>query len=96
MELYSLLEKSKADPSNCVPRPQKRGNGNGARDSAPFEYAQGRRDDSVKAGASGWDITFEFRIVGGIESGCDAGRLPGVLRLLHGQFGANPLLQLLL
>src|SRR5579859_2530558 len=40
MRRYSLLEKLKADPSNCVPRPRKiGGNGNNARHSA--------RDDSA-------------------------------------------------
>ena len=83
-------------PRTASRAPEKRGNGNSARDSAPFEYAQGRRDDSVEAGASSWDISFESGIVCATRSRCGGGRLPRVLRLLHGQFGANPLLQLLL
>jgi hypothetical protein len=39
-----------------------------------------------------WDIAIECGIVCPADIDCDCGRLPGVLRLLHGQFGANPLL----
>ena len=46
-----------------VRAPEKTGNGDSARDSAFFEYAQGRRMTVLSQGASNWDITIECGIV---------------------------------